>query len=50
MLVIGKKIGVKIQSQTIRSVGFLPRRGGTNNVDIVNVIIIPIQAIVKSLE
>ena len=49
-LVIGNTIGVNTQSQKILSKGFLPLRGGTKSVDIVNVIIIPIQAIVKSLE
>ncbi len=43
----GSIIGVKIQSKIILKTGFFPFLGGTKSVDIINVIIIPIQAIVK---
>jgi hypothetical protein len=41
----GRIIGVRIQSKKIRFFGFLPLCGGTNKVDTINVVIMPIQAI-----
>jgi len=50
IFVIGSIIGVRIQSQTMVFTGFFPSLGGTKRVVIDKVIIIPIQAIISSLE